>query len=183
MGVVIEMEAPLRGLDKGSAKALKNVPGGSRAKKAIPRSGEGLAGTGEGLSETAGPARKPIKDWAPEEQPRERMVMHRSASLSQAELIAIVIRQGSRKHSALELARQLLDRYGDIHSLGKCTPGDLMKTSGIGMAKATTILAALELGGVCGKSGYPSGILFEAATIAPIMPAPGWSIYLMNLLR
>jgi len=90
--------------------------------------------------------KKAIKDWALEERPRERMIIHRPASLSQAELLAILIRLGSRKHSALELARQVLDRYGDLHALGRCTPGDLMKIPGIGKAKATTIIAALELG-------------------------------------
>jgi DNA repair protein RadC len=74
------------------------------------------------------------------------MITHRPASLSQAELLAILIRNGSRKHSALEIARQLLDRYGDLYAIGRCTPGDLMKVPGIGMAKATAIIAALELG-------------------------------------
>ena len=90
--------------------------------------------------------RRAIKDWSPEERPRERMITHRPASLSQAELLAILIRNGSRKHSALELARLLLDRYGNLNTIGKCTPGDLMKVPGIGLAKATTIIAALELG-------------------------------------
>jgi len=90
--------------------------------------------------------KKAIKDWAREERPRERMINHRPGSLSQAELLAILIRFGSRKHSALELARQVLDRYGDLHAIGRCTPGDLMKIPGIGLAKATAIIAALELG-------------------------------------
>jgi DNA repair protein RadC len=90
--------------------------------------------------------RRSIKDWSPEERPRERMITHRPASLSQAELLAILIRNGSRKHSALEIARLLLDKYGNLHAIGKCTPGDLMKVPGIGLAKATTIIAALELG-------------------------------------
>jgi DNA repair protein RadC len=98
-----------------------------------------------GTVEIAAP-RRAIKDWSPEERPRERMVTHRPASLSQAELLAILIRNGSRKHSALEIARLLLDRYGNLHTIGKCTPGDLMKVPGIGLAKATTIIAALELG-------------------------------------
>jgi DNA repair protein RadC len=92
------------------------------------------------------PRKRAIKDWAPEDRPRERLITHRPASLGQAELLAIIIRNGSPKHSALELARQVLDRCGDLHSLGKCTVEELMKIAGIGQAKAAAIVAALELG-------------------------------------
>jgi DNA repair protein RadC len=92
------------------------------------------------------PRRRAIKDWAPEDRPRERLITNRPASLSQAELLAIIIGHGSRKHSALELARQVLDRCGDLHALGKSTVGELMKIAGIGKAKAAAIVAALELG-------------------------------------
>lgn len=92
------------------------------------------------------PRRRAIKDWAPEDRPRERLITHRAASLSQAELLAIIIANGSRKYSALELARQVLDRCGDLHALGRCTVEELMKIAGIGQAKAAAIVAALELG-------------------------------------
>lgn len=90
--------------------------------------------------------KRPIRDWSPEDQPRERLATHKAASLSQVELLTIIIRTGNRHHSAYELARQVLDRFGDLHSLYKCTIWDLMKIPGIGKVKATSIVAALELG-------------------------------------
>lgn len=93
------------------------------------------------------PRRRAIKHWAPEDRPRERMMEHQPGALSQIELLAILIRQGSRKYSAMELARHLLDRCGNrLQDLHKYSVGELMKIPGIGKAKATTIVAALELG-------------------------------------
>jgi DNA repair protein RadC len=92
------------------------------------------------------PRRRAIKNWAPEDQPRERLAKLNAAALSQVELLAILIRTGNRRHSAVELARQILDRFGDLHMLYKCTVSDLMQIPGIGKAKAAIIVAALELG-------------------------------------
>ena len=131
MTKIIEMAAP--------AKAIE-IP-----EKLIVRKAN--AGKSFGNPEkNTGLVRIPIKKWSLEDRPRERMVTHKAASLSPAELLAILIGTGSHKYNALELARQLLDRFGNLHAIGKCSPGDLKKTPGIGLAKASRIIAALELG-------------------------------------
>ncbi len=87
-----------------------------------------------------------IKDWAESDRPREKLLENRPKSLTNSELLAILIGKGSREHSAVDLGREILSRYqNNLNELGKCTAKDLMKFKGIGMAKAVTILAALEL--------------------------------------
>ena len=58
-----------------------------------------------------------IKDWPEQERPRERLIQHGAASLSDAELLAIFLRSGSKQHSAVELARLLLQHYGHLAAL------------------------------------------------------------------
>ena len=88
-----------------------------------------------------------IKNWSPEDRPREKLVMKGTGALSDAELIAILIGTGTTKITAGELARQMLQHVNnDLHSLARLTVKDLMKIKGIGEAKAITIVAALELG-------------------------------------
>lgn len=88
-----------------------------------------------------------IKNWALEDRPREKMMYKGSKSLSSAELLAIIIGSGNRKQSAVEVAKMLLaDNKNDLNELAKKSIPDLMKTPGIGSAKAISIIAALELG-------------------------------------
>ncbi|MBU3839180.1 RadC family protein [Bacteroides caecigallinarum] len=88
-----------------------------------------------------------INQWAEEDRPREKMLMHGASSLSNAELLAILIGSGSTDESAVELMRKVLDKYNNsLSALGKCSVSDLCKFKGIGPAKAITILAASELG-------------------------------------
>ena len=88
-----------------------------------------------------------INQWAEEDRPREKMMMHGASSLSNAELLAILIGSGNTDESAVELMRKVLDKYNNsLSALGKCTVSDLCKFKGIGPAKAITILAASELG-------------------------------------
>ncbi len=88
-----------------------------------------------------------IKNWALEDRPREKMMYKGSKSLSSAELIAIIIGSGNRNQSAVEVAKMLLaDNQNDLNELAKMSIRDLMKTPGIGSAKAIGIIAALELG-------------------------------------
>lgn len=88
-----------------------------------------------------------IKNWSKDERPREKLLLNGPAGLSHAELLAILIRNGTRDQSALDLARELL-RLGknNLVELGRLTVRELMKINGIGEAKAIGILAALELG-------------------------------------
>lgn len=91
--------------------------------------------------------RKSIKDWADDDKPREKMVNKGKTALSDAELIAILIGSGNNTQSAVELSRDILDKAGNsLVDLSNLTLEDLMQHKGIGMAKAVTIMAALELG-------------------------------------
>jgi len=88
-----------------------------------------------------------IKYWAEQDQPREKMLLKGKSSLSDAELIAILIGSGTGGTSAVELAKQILAHYkNDLNILGRVSIKDLMKFKGIGEAKSITILAALEIG-------------------------------------
>lgn len=89
-----------------------------------------------------------IKTWAVEDRPREKMRLNGSQSLSDAELLGILIGSGNRDSSAVELGRQILNNNNnDLYQLGKLSIDELKKqVKGIGEAKAITIMAALELG-------------------------------------
>jgi DNA repair protein RadC len=89
----------------------------------------------------------PIKQWAKDDRPREKLLLKGAENLSNSELLAILIHNGIHNKSALDLARDIL-RIGkdNLNELGRLTLKDLMKVKGIGEAKAITIAAALELG-------------------------------------
>ena len=89
----------------------------------------------------------PIKEWAEDDRPREKMLQQGASALSKSELLAILINNGTRNRSAMELARDLLNTCNsNIHQLAKLSIADIQKIKGIGPAKAVTIKAALELG-------------------------------------
>ncbi|MFO8000836.1 MAG: DNA repair protein RadC [Marinilabilia sp.] len=89
-----------------------------------------------------------IRQLAAEDRPREKLLKKGISSLSNAELLAILIGTGSQKESALDLARKILmDAHNNLNELGKATTESLQKRyHGVGEAKAITIVAALELG-------------------------------------
>jgi DNA repair protein RadC len=89
----------------------------------------------------------PIKEWAEDDRPREKMMLNGASALSKTELLAILINHGTRNRSAMELARDLLDTCkGNIQQMARMNIADFEKIKGIGPAKAVTIKAALELG-------------------------------------
>lgn len=89
-----------------------------------------------------------IKDWAEEDRPREKMLLKGVGSLSDAELLGILIGSGNKNETAVELAQRILHSVSNnLNALGKLEIKDLIKNfNGIGEAKAITIVAALELG-------------------------------------
>ncbi len=88
-----------------------------------------------------------IKDWAVEDRPREKLIKKGVQSLSDAEIIALLIGSGTKNESAVELSKKVLkSANNNLNELGKLNIRDLTKMKGIGEAKAITILAALELG-------------------------------------
>lgn len=88
-----------------------------------------------------------IKSWSPEDRPREKLLTKGTPSLSDAELVAILLGTGTASISAVELAKRVLQTVNhSLHDLARLTVKDLMKVKGIGEAKAISIIAALELG-------------------------------------
>jgi DNA repair protein RadC len=88
-----------------------------------------------------------IKNWAKDERPREKLLTHGAETLSNSELIGILINHGTKSKSAIELARDVLELgKNNLQELGKLTVKELMKIKGIGEAKAIAIAAALEIG-------------------------------------
>ena len=88
-----------------------------------------------------------IKNWAIDDRPREKLLTKGAAILSDSELLAILINNGNKDKSAVELAKDILKLGGqNLNELGKLSLKDFQKIKGIGEAKAITIAAALELG-------------------------------------
>jgi DNA repair protein RadC len=97
--------------------------------------------------------KKGIKDWALEDRPREKLLAKGITSLSNAELLAILIRSGGKDESAVDLARKILMAAGNnLRELGRLSVNDLVRHKGMGPAKSVAIVAALELGRRRGKA-------------------------------
>ena len=96
-----------------------------------------------------------IKEWAKDDRPREKLLRKSPAALSDSELVAILINNGNKRKSAVDLAREvLLLGKNNLNELGRLSIKDLMAIQGIGEAKAITIAAALELGRRRQASGF-----------------------------
>ncbi len=88
-----------------------------------------------------------IKQWSKDDRPREKLLSAGAENLSHSELLAILIHNGTRQKTAVDLAKEILKLGKDnLSELGKLSVKELMKIKGIGEAKAITIVAALELG-------------------------------------
>ena len=88
-----------------------------------------------------------IPQWAESDRPREKLLLKRNTALTDAELLAILIRSGTPKQSAIDLAKQILSTVdNNLVGLSRLTVSDLLQFKGIGDAKAITVVAALELG-------------------------------------
>jgi DNA repair protein RadC len=103
-----------------------------------------------------------VHDLPAAERPRERLARQGAAALSNRELMALVVGTGSRRESVLDLSDRLLAR--GLHGLASRSLGELTGERGLGLAKATRLLAALELG---------VRLASEAAGPAPCFRAPG----------
>jgi len=108
---------------------------------------------------------RPIHAWAADDRPREKMRAKGVKTLSDAELLAILIQSGTRDRTAVDLARNILEtcKY-NLRELGRLSMAELMRTRGIGEAKAITILAALELGRRRQASGNLEKPVVQSAT-------------------
>jgi len=89
----------------------------------------------------------PITKWSLDDRPREKLIIKGNASLSDAELLAILIGSGSRDESAVALSKRILQANSqNLNQLARLSLSELQNFKGIGQAKAVTIVAALELG-------------------------------------
>lgn len=88
----------------------------------------------------------PITDWPREDRPREKLLSKGGRALTDAELIAIFLKTGTRGKTALDIAKELLVEYGDLKKLLRAPPQLLMQKQGMGHAKYATLRAAIELG-------------------------------------
>ncbi|MFT3910595.1 MAG: DNA repair protein RadC [Ferruginibacter sp.] len=88
-----------------------------------------------------------IKNWPIDDRPREKLIANGASFLSNSELLAILINNGNKERSAIELAKDVLQLgKNNLNELGKISLKEFQKIKGIGEAKAITIAAALELG-------------------------------------
>ena len=88
-----------------------------------------------------------IRQWAEDDRPREKLLRKSPRALSDSEILAILINNGTRQKSAVDLAREvLLMGKNNLNELGKISVRELTQIKGIGLAKAINIVAALELG-------------------------------------
>jgi DNA repair protein RadC len=87
-----------------------------------------------------------IKEWAADDRPREKLFRHGEQRLSDAELLAVLLRTGVRGHSALDLARNILQAFGSLRNMSSFDMPDWQPFKGLGPAKIAQIRAAFELG-------------------------------------
>lgn len=87
----------------------------------------------------------PITDWPAEERPREKLLQKGAAALSDAELLAIFLRTGTRGKTAVDLARDLLNDFGSLRGLLDCDLERFARAPGLGAAKYTQLQAVLEM--------------------------------------
>lgn len=87
-----------------------------------------------------------IQDMPTQERPREKLARFGPAALDNAELMALFLRTGIKGRSAIQIGRDLLRKYGSLGALGKMSVTALAKEKGLGLAKASQLIAAFELG-------------------------------------
>jgi DNA repair protein RadC len=104
-----------------------------------------------------------IREWPSDERPRERLLAHGAAGLSDAELLALCLRSGIAGTSAVELARELLVRFRGLRGLLSADPHAISEVRGLGAAKTAQLAAILEIARRC---------LAEQLTAGPALGAP-----------
>jgi DNA repair protein RadC len=111
-----------------------------------------------------------LKDQPLSERPRERLVALGADALSHAELIAILLRTGLQGANAVEVGRQLLQKFGTLQLLAKASIADLQKVRGIGRDKAVTLVAAFALARkMAGELQYESPLLDNAENVVALL--------------
>jgi len=89
--------------------------------------------------------KSPIRDWPENERPREKLIALGPEYLTHSELLAILLRTGSRTQSAVDLAKTLLSQFGDLHQLSQLDFRNFSQLKGIGTTKAVTLATSFEM--------------------------------------
>ena len=132
-----------------------------------------------------------LKEWANEDKPREKMLSKGKKELTNAELIAILLRSGLQGKSAVGMAKEVLTLSGNsLTTLSQMEPSQLSSIKGLGTAKATTLMAALELGWrMQGEISKNKELIISSSTdlfnymtplLADLDHEEFWAIYLSN---
>lgn len=117
-------------------------------------------------SETsAHPRSYPISSWPCDERPRERLLARGADGMSDAQLIAILLRTGRERQSAVDLAVRLLSEFGDLRELVQASATELCRIDGVGPAKAAQLKAAQELGRRIASTPLRVGSPLESSAI------------------
>lgn len=107
-----------------------------------------------------------IRDWHEHDRPREKLITFGAQSLSDAQLLAIFLRVGVKGKSAVELAQDLLDHFGDLHNLLNANQADFCQAKGLGLAKYAQLNAVLEMARRHFESGLKKGDVFNAPELS-----------------
>ncbi|QQZ10716.1 RadC family protein [Heyndrickxia vini] len=116
-----------------------------------------------------------IRDYPADERPRERLVKNGAKSLSNQELLAILLRTGTKEESVIQMANKLLNNFEGLRLLKDASLEEIMAVKGIGYAKAVQILAAVEIGRRIGNLTYQDRYVIRS-------PEDGAN-YVMNDMR
>lgn len=113
-----------------------------------------------------------VKEWPENERPRERLIKHGGAALSDAQLLAILLRTGSGDRGVMDLAIGLLDTFRDLRSIDSASVADLSSIKGVGTAKIAQIKAAFELGKRLMAESHDGNPLFSSSSAVYCCFAP-----------
>ncbi|MCX8071775.1 MAG: DNA repair protein RadC [Candidatus Binatia bacterium] len=102
-----------------------------------------------------------IKAWPEDDRPREKLLRQGPQALSDAELLAVVLRHGGRGHSAVDLGREVLRRFGHLRALASAAVGEFQQVPGLGPAKAAQLMALVELCKRFGEQRWHTGEPFH----------------------
>jgi DNA repair protein RadC len=106
---------------------------------------------------------RPIKDWPAADRPVHKLLDRGPEVLSDAELLAVVLRHGRRGLTAVDLGRSLIRRYGDFRQLGDAGLGELCVETGVGRPQAALVVAVLEIARRHGESAFRMGQAFRGS--------------------
>ena len=107
-------------------------------------------------------AYKSIKEWPEDERPRERLLKHGASAMSDAQLLAIILRTGGGGRSALDIGMDLLSTFRSFRELEQASLPEVSAIKGIGTAKAAQIKAAIEIGKRLYHEPSPKGPAFSS---------------------